>query len=354
MIPGIAAAQMRVAGGGAPAAGVIGVALITAGGGGGTWVHVDADGNTIATPDTAYFNAHPIWGAMQDTTIDGQSMVTVPKFYVRRAAISSGANAGKEAWWIADQPTAGFRIHSAFRDAGADINQFYVGKYQASMQSTKLASVAGVMPAVSRSLAQFKVDATARNVSGQAGWMLWSAFQWSAIQWLYLVEQATMDSQARTGQGRVSQTSAANVNASDVAQATYRGIVGLWGNVWQWMDGLKTVSGVVNLWDQNGNKGWVSTGVTRTAPAGTIYPLTFMTGAGAGWSMEDVFIGDTGPASNGGATAPDQSFMRALGEEFGVVSGTWSSADNAGLWALNILYADTFVNAGFSARVAKV
>lgn len=352
MIPGIMA-QRRVAAA-PPASDVIGVALITAGGGGGAWVHVDVDGNTITTPDTAYFNAHSIWGAVQDTTIDGQAMVTVPKFYIRRGVIGSGANAGKEAWWIAAEPTAGFRLHSAFRDAGADINQFYVGKYQASLQSTKLASVAGVLPAVSRSLTQFKADAAARNVSGVTGFMLWSAFQWSAIQWLYLVEQATMDSQTRTGQGRVSQTSAANVDAADVAQATYRGIVGLWGNVWQWMDGFATVSGVVYIWDQNGNKILGNTGVTRTAPTGTIYPTTFMDGSGATWDLEDVIIGNTGPATNSDATAPDQSYLQTTGTTYPFAGGNWGNGVNAGLWALSAFLTATDTANYAGARVAKV
>lgn len=337
-----------------PASSIIGVALITAGGGGGTWVHVDADGNTIATPDAAYFSAHPIWGAIADTTIDSQAMVSIPKFYVRRGVIGSGANAGKEAWWIADVPTAGFRLHSAFRDAGAEINQFYVGKYQASLQSTKLASVAGVMPAVSRSLIQFRADAAARNVSGVTGFMVWSAFQWSALQWLYLVEQATMDSQARTGQGRVSQASAANVDAADVAQATYRGVVGLWGNVWQWTDGLKTFSGVVYLWDQVGNKAWVSTGRTRTAPTGTIYPTTFMDGSGSAWDLEDVFLGDTGPTTNSDATAPDLSHMTTTGEVYTLAGGHWSVGVDAGLWYTLVNRAESNTSTFLGARMAKV
>ena len=353
MIMGMVAAQMRAATGAAVTT-VIGVALITTGGGGGTWVHVDINGNTIATPAASWFNAHTIWGGLQDVTLDSQAMVAVPKFYVRRAVIASGANAGKQAWWIAHQPTTGFRLHSAFRNAGADINQFYVGKYQASMQSTKLASVAGVMPAVSRSMTQFIADAAARNVSGTTGFMLWSAFQWSALQWLYLVEHATMDSQNKTGAGRVNETAAANVDAADVAQATYRGVVGLWGNVRQLLDGLKTVSGVVNLWDQNGNKGWISTGRTRAAQTGIIYPTTFMDGAGASWDLEDVFLGDTGPSANADATLPDYQYQQTSGEVFTFAGGSYNNADVAGLWYILIGVTQSATSTSTGARMAKV
>ncbi len=332
---------------------VMGVALLTEGGNGGSWTFVDQDGAAISAPAASYFNSHPVWGGVQDVTIDGQAMVKIPKFYVRRATISAGVYSGKQAWWISDQPQPGFRLHSAFRNAGVEVDQVYVGKYQASLSGSKLASVSGVTPAVSRSLTQFQADAAARNVSGVTGFMLWSAFQWSAIQWLYLVENATMDSQTKTGQGRVNASSAASVSATDVAQATYRGIVGLWGNVWQWMDGLKTVNGNVNLWDQDGNKSWVST-KARAAASGTIYPTTFMDGQGTGWDLEDVFIGDTGPTSNSNATAPDYQYITNTGEYFPFVGGNWSYAATAGLWCVLVNDSASSTVSNIGARLAKV
>lgn len=335
-------------------ANVIGVCCTATGGDGGTWVHVDQSGNTIANPGTTYFNTHPVFGGIQDVTIDSQIMSKVPKFYFKRALISGGTNDGKEAWWISDQPVSGFEIHPAFKNAGSDIDQFYVGKYQASSDGSKLKSVGGVLPVVSISLTTSQAQAAARNTGGVTGFMLWSMFQWSAIQWLYLVENATMDSQEKTGMGRVSASSAANVDAADVAQATYRGIVGLWGNVWQWMDGLKTdADGSINLWDRNGNKTWVDTGRKRAAADGTIYPTTFMDGSGTGFNYDDVFIGDTGPTSNTNATAPDYQYF-TTGECFPFVGGLWGSALSAGLWSVNCNYVASHSDTYVGARLAKV
>jgi len=335
-------------------ANVAGVALIATGGDGGTWAYIDDDGNTVADPGAAYFNAHPVWGGMQSVTIDGQAMVKVPKFYAKRAIIASGANAGKEGRWISDQPLPGYKLHPAFMNAGNEIDQFWYGKYQASQESSKLASKPGVLPVVNISLTAAIAAAQARNVGGVAGFMELSYYQLSAVQWLYLVENATMNSQAKTGQGRVSQSSAANVDASDVAQATYRGIVGLWGNVYQWVDGLKTSGGSIHLWDRDGNKTWVNTTKRRTAPVGAIYPTTFMAHSAATYDFADVFIGDTGPTSNTSATAPDYQYFNEDTEYFPGVGGYWGGSSNAGLWYVSCSVAASSAYTNIGARLAKV
>lgn len=335
-------------------ANIAGVVLLSSGGDGGTWVYIDADGNTVANPGAAYFNAHPVFGGIQDVTIDGQIMVKVPKFYRKRAIIASGANAGKEGRWISDQPIAGYTIHPAFRSFGGDIDQFWYGKYQASKSGTMLESKPGVSPVLAITLTEAIAAAAARNTRGVAGFMSLSFYQAAAIQWLYLVENATMNSQTKTGQGRVNAANEARVDAADVATATYRGITGLWGNVYQWIDGMKTVNGVVNLWDKDGNKTWRNTGKKRTAADGGIYPATFITGSGAGYDFDDIFIGDTGPTYNTSATAPDFQYLLSDGEYFPVVGGDWNLAAAAGLWCVVCNRVASSAGMSIGARLAKV
>lgn len=337
--------------------GIIGVCLTTAGGNGGAWTWVDANGNTTMPPASAYFSAHPVFGGIADQTVDGQNMVKVPKFYTKTGTISGGANNGKKARWIADVATTGFTIHPAFRDAGADINQFYYGKYQASSDGTKLKSVAGVAPVVNITLTAAIAQAAARNTGGVTGFMELSAFQLSAVQWLYLIENGTMDSQTKTGRGRVDASSAANVDAADVAQATYRGIVGLWGNVYQWLDGLKTVAangGAISLWDKNGNKTWVNTGKIPGSLAAWAYPLTFAEDTGTGYNLADVFLYDTSLSVNSGATATDGQYFSAVADYFPIVGGYWSLASVAGLWYVYCGVAASYSDTVLGARLAKV
>lgn len=316
-----------------------------------TLVHIDEAGRVIARPARAQFDAHAVWGGMQDVIIDGQSMVTVPRFYYRRGTVSIVPYSTLlPAFWLSDNPLPGYVIHPAFRDAGEDLEQVWIGKYQASMEGSKLASKPGVLPAAGRSLNQFRADALARNAGGVSGFMQWSFWQWTAIQWLYLIENASGDSQATTGQGRVSASSVAAVDAVDVAQATYRGLVGLWGNVYQWIDGLKTAAGMVNVWDADGNQSWVTTKARATSDA--FYPKTFMSGG----LLDAALLGDTGPTAEAGALLKDYQYMNLTsGEKFPFVGGGLDQGARAGLWYLSC---GTAAEIGYTnilgSRLAKV
>lgn len=337
-------------------ANIIGLAMTEAGKDGGEWTYVDESGKEILAPKSNFFDTHAVWGGIQDVRIDGQDMVKIPKFYVKYGTVNIVPYSNPlPTRWLSDQPLSGFHLYPAFKRNGAELDQIYIGKYQASMQGSKLASAPGVLPAVSRSQTQFIADALARNTNGVNGFMLWSVYQWSAIQYLYLLENATMNSQTKTGQGRVNASSAANVDASDVAQATYRGIVGLWGNVLQWMQGMKLESGVIHLWDMDGNESYINTGRKRVASGTTIYPNTFITVADTNYNFSDLFIGDDGPSSNVDATVPDyQYFNSGAGPYFPIVGGYWGHAAHAGLWCLHVRYAASHSSTYFGARLAKV
>lgn len=345
MLPGLNAAALL----GAGRVNIIGVAVQA-----GQTIHsrIDADGNSLSGAEYnfggAYYSQHGAF-ALADEVIDGQNMVRVPALWYRRQTISTGPNSGKEAWWVADGPTAGFVLHPAFMKDDSPIPHFWMGKYQGVEDGVKLGSYGGKTPDVSRFIGQFQSRALARNVGGQSGWMMWSYYQLAVIQMLAMIESGSTDSQAAIGQGRVNMTSAANVDASDVAQATYRGVVGLWGNVYQMIDGVKTVSGVISLWDKIGHKGWVDTGQSRSLSGGT---QTSMIGAfGEGYDFRDVFTPNAAHVSSGAWR--DSVNLPASGSFTPIIGGLWNSGASAGLWFNNYNISTSSAATSYGTRLAK-
>lgn len=330
-------------------ANIIGVVCKTTGGNGGTWSHIDKDGVDLTTQWTAAnFNGHSVFGGMVDHTIDGQAMVKVPKFYYKRGVVSGGVNNGKDAWWISDAPVAGYSVHPAFMHNGSEIAQFYYGKYQARLDGTKMTSLSGGLPQVSRTPVQFAADAAARNTGGVTGFMMHSFWQLSAIQMLYLVENKSMNSQATTGSG----VTGALGNVQN-GSANYRNIIGLWENAAQWLDGFKTLNGDIKTWDINGNKTWVSQGAAPFVDGSWHYPLTFKTNNNLGAAF--VAATDT-TTSTAGTSADGQLFFNGTTttEYIPFVGGNFSHGANAGLWCMGCsIDASTSVSL-FGSRLAKV
>lgn len=331
---------------------IIGVAVAS---GQASHTRIDADGNTLSgaqyNAGGAYYDGHGAF-AFVDEVIDGQNMVKIPAMYYRRAAITSGPHSGKQGWWVADGPTDGFVLHPAFMKGGSPISHFWIGKYQGVDDSgTKLGSFGGTTPLVSLNIGQFQSRAAARNVGGQSGWMMWSFYQLAVIQMLAMIETASTDSQASIGQGRVSQSSAANVNASDVAQATYRGVVGLWGNVDQFIDGLDYASSVVRLWDRAGNKGWVSTALSTKPAHG--FSVAMNDTSGAGFDFRDIFFSVTSNTTEGSATWRDYQYLNYASDRVARVGGLWGDGAGAGLWSVNCIGGASNAGAGIGSRLAK-
>ena len=332
-------------------ASVIGIALLATGGGAGTWARIDESGAAKVT-DASYFSAHATYGAIQDVTIDGQAMVKIPAFYVKAGTIASGVNAGKRAWWISDQPLPGFSLHPAFMDAGAPLAQFWVGKYQGIEESSKLGSKAGFAPRVNIGLASLQTLASLRNVGGVTGFALWNYYQLQAIQLLMLIEMGGANSQALIGQGHVAGSGALNVDNPLVAQATWRGIVGLWGNIFQMVDGLQTdVSSKYKIWDKSGNKTYITTG--QLAPnANNAYPVTFSTDSGASHDLSIGFIPATADANASNGTTGDR--FSASQSAVAYHGDFYSSGASAGLFSLVVTSSTAGMSDNLGGRLAKV
>ena len=337
---------------------IIGLVQVATGGGAGMYQRIDENFAPKST-NAAFFNNHPIYSGIVQQVIDGQVMIRIPKFYFKAGTVPSGPYAGKAYWMISDQPAPGFSVHPAFIGAGGvELDQIWVGKYQASASGGKLQSVPGVLPRVSMDFPTARAEAYARNTGGVSGFRLWSVYDLSAIQMLATIEMGGLDMQSLIGRGRVSQSSTANVDAGDVAQATWRGIVGLWGNVSQMVDGIKRSGGSWWRWRYNapGNTttsdfttGYVNTGRSALTTSG--YPVTFDTTLLAAGIFVPatvngaVFTGSTGDYFYSNATTSDQVAYHG---------GHWGSGGYAGLFYLTVDNAPSNAFTDVGCRLAKV
>jgi len=330
-------------------ANVIGIALLTPGGGSGTWARTDENGAAKVT-DASFFSSHPVYGAIQDVTIDGQAMVKIPAFYVKAGNIAAGPNAGKRAWWVSDQPLPGYVLHPAFMEAGSPIAQFWVGKYQGGVDGSFIGSKAGIIPITSLSFANMQALIAGRNRAGVSGFALWNYYQLQAIQLLALIEMGGANSQALIGQGVITGSNAFSVDNAQVATATWRGIVGLWGNVFQMVDGLQTdPSNKYKIWDKLGNKSYITTG--QTSP-GTGYAVTFSTDSGASHDLSLGFLPGTLDGSAGNGSTGD--YMGSAANSVAYHGGYAGSGADAGLFCLLVSSSAAAAPPNVGGRIAKV
>lgn len=310
------------------------------------WQRIDAAGsNTVTTP--ALFADHPTYAGVADEVIDDQRMVRVPAFYYRAATIEAGENAGKKALWISPEPAEGFTLHPAFRHHGEDLAQFYIGKYQGTPDGAdKLGSQPGHKPLASINFPTMQARATARG----DGWMLWSIYQLAAIQMLALIEMGTPDAQAAIGRGHVDGGGVQPVDDELVVQATWRGITGLWGNVWQMVDGLQTnAQGEYRVWDTSGAQVFHDTGVS--APDDGWFRRR-SSKSGEGFDLGALFLPKKTRDERDESGYGDYfwSYPNAVAYH----GGDWGGGQTAGLFLLNVN-----IDAGFSlsllgGRLAKV
>lgn len=313
------------------------------------WQRIDQAGNSVDT-DVSYFNDHPVYTGITDAVIDGQHMVRLPAFYYRAGKVEGGEHDDKKAVWISNKPAEGFRLHPAFMDAGATLDAFHVGKYQGTDDNGKLGSQPGLMPKTRINFPDIKASAAARNTSDITGFQLWSVYHLAAIQTLALIELGTPDARSILGDGYVNGSGVRAVDDEVVAQATWHGIVGLWGNIWQMLDGLQTDDECCyRIWDEAGNKEYVSTGAK--APDGWFGSRHHR--SGGGFDLGSVFL-------------PKKTKDTRETSKFKCYTWSWSKGavayhggycghgSYAGLFYLNVDNASSNSNTNLGGRLAKV
>ena len=309
-------------------------------------------------------------GFKRDGT-NGQVMVKIPKFYYRHVY---GEAAKKHQFWISEHPISGFKLHPAFIRAGVEKDYILMGAYKASFGRNQantadaLASVSGVFPAVSQNIGQFRTLAEGRGTK----WTQADALTRNAVALLYLVEYADTDSQSAIGAGVTDSTAAiasggcdylngASGNAvGDVGtvSVSYRGLEDLWGNVWEFVDGINIKRSEKQPYIADDNSNFVDntfTGVYTssgiTLPSGNGYVKDFACSAKADWLLMPTTVG-------GGYNTyiPDYYYQNwgNSADKVALVGGRCAHGGAAGLfsWSVDDTSSDAYLTVG--ARVLQI
>lgn len=197
---------------------------------------------------------------------NGQVMVKVPKFYykldVSQTGDLDGVNIRKGRWSIADVKVDNtWKLHPAFlaADGVTELDYFMYGAFESVGQDSngtystsyntstyKLGSVGGnaYTPTNNFTRATARTMATNRGT----GWYSAGVKQTMAVLMLFAVEYG-FNSQLAVGWGVVSDSAAhktgettgnttSGTRDNKTTSVNYRGIENLWGNIWNWIDGL--------------------------------------------------------------------------------------------------------------------
>jgi len=128
---------------------------------------------------------------------NGQVMVRIPKFWYKLTPVVPLTQPVYQVS-ISGYKKADYSVHPAFAGRkldGGDLDYIFVGAYDAGDDAGKLTSVAGVIPKVSATRAQFRTAAQARGTN----WAQMDYLAACAVQLLYLVEYANWDGQTAIG-----------------------------------------------------------------------------------------------------------------------------------------------------------
>lgn len=297
------------------------------------------------------FNKREPWSSIQTVTIDGQEMVRIPKFYIK-----VGKNKDdKKCWWVSPTPRKGYHIHPAFMHQGQELDQFYIGAYEAyNVGDGTAGSVKDKTPWVSITFNRAQTACDARNKQGGAhlGWHMQNYYERSAVALLCMLEIGTPDVQAKIGAGN---TATKGVAAAGSSNAAWRGIHELWGNAWEWCDGLITTNDgkTITILDNKGEGRYVNTGV-KLPGVGSVGINDMQDAKGEGFDLSDMLIPKEAAGTSAASAFKEMYYVSTGSDAYRVLlGGSYGSADNAGLTAYYGNYITTSTGGDTSFRIAK-
>ena len=311
----------------------------------------------------------------------GQVMVEIPRFWYRYSKVGT-----KHTWEVSDVPATGFSVHPAFLKDGVEVPFRYIGAYEGYVSGGKLSSVSGQTPTTSQTRTVFRSQAAARGT----GWRQCEWYLHHAVQVLALVEYGTFKLQDAIGAGRVNLSGGAWTGGSYIGITgksnylgnmtghqsiggavtgagqgdfvSYRGIENIWGNVWEFRDGLTVdatandTSTPVSYWATNNRADFADTGSTNMTLVSANTNLG-ATNAGYISALENASYGFLGSAVAGSSTTkvPDMYYQysnNGSGWRAPFVGGCAYSGAVAGFFCLDVINPSSASSVDLGSRAA--
>ena len=298
------------------------------------------------------------WKDMVKETRNGNVMVKIPKFYFKWT--KTGTTMKLQ---ICMSQESGFQVAPAFMDRGdgkGERDYVYVARYHCGASDYK--SKTGVKPEANHTRAEFR---SSIHSLGSNIWQ-WDYAMLETIWMLYLVEYADWNSQAKIGYGCGNNSSTENMGSTDgmtyhtgtnaanrttYGHVQYRYIEDLWGNVYDWCDGIyfsgADVYAIKNPSDFSDTANGTKVG-TRPTSGNYIKAWAFSSVSGFGWFLY--------PSEVGGSDStytPDYCVYDASGVVL-FVGGSYVQNQSRGLFCLYGNCAASSKSAGIGSRLQEL
>ena len=202
----------------------VGICMMNPGLGVDGWVRINKDGNTITmtNPET-YFASHQLYNTTEEI-IDGQVMVKFKKGYAHAwTGVAGSDSAGKLCLGVSSEPTnSSWQVHPAFYnyDTGAEIEQFWVGKYEGSLNGTKLESLNGKTVIKNRPADEVDTWINNRNTGGVTGFHCLTFYETAWLDLLNIIKECTGDLKTKLGYGTANTTVLSGSSAINVLKVS--------------------------------------------------------------------------------------------------------------------------------------
>lgn len=274
---------------------------------------------------------------------NGQVLTRIPKFWYK-----IWKDGGYYYYSIADNKVDGY----------IESQQFSVGRYTVSGSSSGVFSRSGYAPFLNYNITNARTYA--RNVGDRFGILDYHIF---LISLLYVVEYADYNSQNKLGIGNVNNTAALTSGGCDSLgmksgclvndskhSVIYRGIEDIYGNIWQFIDGL-------NIKDHIAYVSYNSSDYAVDKFDGSYKRVGYTLANSNGWVKElgydnnNPLIGLVAVIGGSESTYVTDYYWQNSGNRIALFGGRWDSGTLCGFWCWDLSSGSSWAGAGGGSRL---